>query len=71
MTAWTERKTPIGKVVIVGMVSGETTIFILGGRPLAGNSYGLTPAKAREVAAALNAAADEVEPAVVQDALWP
>ena len=71
MSNWTERKTPIGKVVIVDMTCGDTSICILGGRPLGGSSYGLTPAKAREVAAALTAAADEVEAAVAQEALVP
>lgn len=70
MSDWTERKTPIGKVIIVDRVTGETGIFILGGRPLQGQSYGLTPAKARETADALNAAADEIEGKLVQDGLF-
>lgn len=61
MTNWTRRKTPIGEVVIVDRVTGETSVFILGGKPLRSQSYGLTPAQARETAAALVAAADEVD----------
>lgn len=62
---WAERRTPIGKVVIVDGVNSVTFIAIIGGKPLTGKSYGLTPAKAREVAAALTEAAAEVEAAGV------
>lgn len=62
---WTERKTPIGTIMAVNGVNGITFIAIVGGKPLAGKSYGLNPEAARKVAAALNAAADEVEQAGV------
>lgn len=71
MTAWKERKTPIGKILAVDGANGETFIAIVGGKPLGGKSYGLTPSRAREVAAALVEAADEVDGAAVQDGLWP